>query len=200
MFTAEYFTLRGRPLKECGRPIAPVRRGEWASEYNDFVANYTSAPVALTNRIIPPYCASETHGAGVFDGVVRLIAQLKCRSILDLGCGSGELLLRLRDAQPGAILLGASICLGEVAYARERGLHGVMPIDMREIADYYEANSLDCVVAHCCLQFVPEEDRGGLQQAVHHVLKGGGHFLVVDYKGKQGTGLASIHELSLIHI
>ncbi len=88
--------------------------------------------------------------------------------------------------------MGCTICLGEVAYARKQGFE-VMPIDMREIEYYYEENSLDCIVAHCCLQFIALEERTKLQESVHKILKPERYFIVVDYKFNQHTGLGQVN-------
>lgn len=189
MITTEKFNeLLKVDLDNLKIQIKPVARGHLASEYNDFITDYSAAPVSLTNRKIDPHITSQTHGRNVFSGVLKVISLLKRNnSILDLGCGAGELLLSLKDKPRD--LYGVTIHVGEVKFARKFGLPNVIPADMRDIDKYFNANSLDIIVAHHCFQFIPMEDRHELCKKILKILRPGGCFIFVDYKGEQSSSL-----------
>ncbi len=56
--------------------------------------------------------------------VARILAKGAAHSILDIGCGAGELSLRLADAKPGARVLGVDISPELVAVAKSRAIDG----------------------------------------------------------------------------
>ncbi len=191
-----YNDLKSTPLDLCKRSILPVSRGELANEYGDAIQDYSTEKSPLTNRLIQPYITSETHGENVFDGLVNSvnIDVPYDSNVLDLGCGAGEFLSKLNH--PKTNLYGVTIHLGEVKYARENyGLENVCPIDMREIANYFEDGFFSCIVAHCCLHFITPEERTTLINGpVYNLLDYFGLLYVVDYKGNPTTGVQGVSD------
>jgi ubiquinone/menaquinone biosynthesis C-methylase UbiE len=58
------------------------------------------------------------------DAVLRRLAPLRPRRVLDLGCGTGILATRLRGALPGAAVVGCDFSRGMLARAAARGPGG----------------------------------------------------------------------------
>jgi SAM-dependent methyltransferase len=56
--------------------------------------------------------------------VSRILAKGAAHSILDIGCGAGELSFRLADAKPGARVLGVDISPDLIAAAQSRAIDG----------------------------------------------------------------------------
>ena len=170
--------------------IKPVYRGAFANEYGDYIMDYSKEKSPLTNRLIKPYVTSETHGQNVFDELIEFINKLDVLSVLDLGCGAGELLSKL--SQP--IKYGTTIHVGEVEYAKSvYGLQFVLPLDMRNIDTYFSPKSFELVIAHCSLHFISPEERTDLvNNKIHKILGAGGHLIIVNYKGNKETDVENI--------
>ena len=188
--TSKYKSLVSEPFKKAA--IKPLREGELASEYNAWIADYSKEKLAVTDRLISPYHASETHGSDIYKEYRKLLKILKPKSILDLGCGAGELLNISKEVLPEADLFGVTIHYGEVLEAREKYNLEIAPADMRDIDAYFNKDSLGLVVAHASFQYIVEGDRLEVVKKVQQILKKGGYFLMVDYRGqKEASGLNS---------
>lgn len=189
-----YIDLKNTPLDKCIKVIAPVSRGHLANEYGDAIQDYSTEKSPLTNRLINPYITSETHGTKVFDWLVDSINRNVPHgsNVLDLGCGAGEFLSKLYYH----CRYGITIHLGEVKYAREvYELSDVCPIDMREVANYFENQFFSCIVAHCCLHFITSEERTSLVNGpIYDLLKPNGLLYIIDYKGDVLTGVTGVSD------
>lgn len=188
--TPLYQNLKMTPLDQCSRVIKNISRGPFANEYGDRIEDYSKVKSPLTNRLIKPYVTSETHGVGVFDWLVAYINNNfpYASSLLDIGCGAGELLSYLKDRYT---VYGTTIHLGEVEYGRNvYRLADICPIDMRELNLYFKKESFDCIIAHCCLHFIIPCERSYLVNTqLYDLLSDGGKLIIVDYKGNMNTGV-----------
>jgi SAM-dependent methyltransferase len=171
-------------LDSYSEEISPLRAGELASEYNKYIGDYSANNLAVTNRKILPYLASETHGPNCYNSLLDYLEDRKHKSFLDLGCGSGELLSKIENRSPVCIdLYGCSIHTGEVKYAREVfGLANIIPGDMRNASTIFGNYRFDCILLHCVLQFINEEERIELLLSLSKILNKDGEIIVVDYK------------------
>lgn len=169
--------LANKSSESCIKEISPISRGEFANEYADRIDFFDKNKISLSNRLIPPYITTETHGKDVFKDLYKLVEDLKSKSVLDLGCGAGEFL----NGLPIENKYGCTIHLGERDYAKDiYGLKYVLPLDMREIELAFKQNSLDLIIAHCCLHFLVKEDRFKVLKSALNLLNVGGYFAVID--------------------
>jgi ubiquinone/menaquinone biosynthesis C-methylase UbiE len=119
--------------------------------------------------------------------VDRLIDYLprKSTSVLELGCGTGNLSLRLVRSLPGAALtlVDASPEMLEVSRSRIDGATSSRRQRREFVASRFEdldfpANSFDLVVSSISLHHV--EDKRTLYERVHSILRPGGRFCFAD--------------------
>ena len=69
---------------------------EWR-EYNSVIGDYGGEIISVNNRIVPPYLGSSNHGGKFYDDVIGIVNQLHPKSVIDLGCGAGELLSKIKS-------------------------------------------------------------------------------------------------------
>lgn len=163
------------------KPLNP----NWV-EYNNLVVDYSEDMCAVTNRLIPPYCTTNNHGPDFYSGIVSLVKDFTPESIIDLGCGAGELLSKL-DCKDK---YGLTIHVGEVKYARDKfGLSKVIPADMRDIDKYFDFNSIDMIIAFWSFNYLRPNERLALTSKIYNILKPSGCFVHVDEYGHPLTEL-----------
>lgn len=120
----------------------------------------------------------------VHERVVRELASLlrgpASPVVLDAGCGTGRLLVRLRDAFPAATLVGVDAAAGMIEVAsRKPSLQGV-----RLVAGGVEALPLEdaaCDVVVSTVSFHHWHDQAAGLREVARVLRPGGRVLLVDF-------------------
>ena len=130
--------------------------------------------------------AYERNGAfvhGLAGGVLEWLNAQMGEYILDLGCGDGQLSLRL--AATGAHVLGVDASPEMIAAARERGIEAEQA--HAENLPFHDA-TFDAVFSNAVLHWVRDQD--AMLAQVHRVLKPGGRF--VAEMGGHGN-IAAIH-------
>ncbi len=115
---------------------------------------------------------------GLAGGVLEWLAAKPGESILDLGCGDGQLTNRV--AETGAKVVGVDASPTMIAAARERGIEAVMA--GAEALPFGEA-IFDAVFSNAALHWMREQD--AMMAEVRRVLKKGGRF--VAEMGGQGN-------------
>jgi SAM-dependent methyltransferase len=195
-----YFDLLNSDLQNYKKVIRPLKTDHPLSrEFGPWIANYEKENLAITDRFIPPYITSHTHGRAIYAGLKTFIDDIKPKSVLDLGCATGELLYEIKKIDNSIKLYGCTIHVGEVFLCEELYGINIIPADMREIDQYFNADSLDLIIAHCSLHFLKEEDRIEVAQKSRDLLVKNRHFFVVNYKRIGETGLnANIEGLELV--
>lgn len=189
-------------LDNYSEEILPLRSGELASEYNNLITDYSENILSVTNRIIKPYLSTETHGINCYDRLLNYLKTINFNNILDLGCGSGELLNQINIKNKISIenIHGLSIHVGEVKYSREKfNLKNVIPGDMRDTHIIYENMKFDVVLLHCCLQFINESERINLFKNIYNNLNINGQILLVSYKNNKNSELNDNTEINKLY-
>ncbi|MBI4518090.1 MAG: class I SAM-dependent methyltransferase [Deltaproteobacteria bacterium] len=110
------------------------------------------------------------------------VAGLSSPRVLELGCGTGNLTLALR--QRGATVLGIDHNPEMLAVAQQKlGTDGA--VELREmaaveIADRLPAGGFDVVAAALLFSELPADERRYLLRAVHRLLRPGGRLVIAD--------------------
>jgi ubiquinone/menaquinone biosynthesis C-methylase UbiE len=135
--------------------------------------------------------------------VVPLLRGVTAPRVVDVGCGTGRLLARLRAALPSASLMGVDAADGMIAVAREKpSLQGV-DFEVASAAAL-PAEDASCDVVVSTVSFHHWEDQSAGLREVARVLRPGGRLVLVDlfvrgplaslvrrFGGHHGVGLRS---------
>lgn len=116
------------------------------------------------------------------------------QSVLDVGCGTGNLAFAVLRAVPGAVVTGHDPDAGALRMAaRKAGRRGVRLSLVQGYADRLlpEDGSVDHVVSSLALHHVDDAGREGFGREAHRVLRPGGRVTIVDFGAPDhghGTG------------
>jgi ubiquinone/menaquinone biosynthesis C-methylase UbiE len=180
MITEKYKTRISMDLTNFSEKTGPLSTYK-GGEYGKGVVDYHKVK-SVANRFVPAYKTSDTHGMDIYKGVPTVMEYLKPESILDLGCGIGEMLVMMGREDPHAKLFGCTLHVGEVLVAKERYNLPLLAADMRVMDEYFMPNTLDLVVAHASMHFLDEKEQQKCADSVRKIIKDDGHFLVIHYK------------------
>lgn len=119
-------------------------------------------------------------------GLIDLLDPRPGDRILDLGCGDGELTLRL--AARGCTVIGVDRSEAFVAAARRRGVHAQVADARRLAAAGWAAGSFDGVFSNAVLHWIREP--AAVLAGVRRLLRTGGRF-VAEFGG--AGNIATVH-------
>lgn len=96
----------------------------------------------------------DERGRPFFDLVGRIKAR-EPASVVDLGCGSGELTATLAERWPGAVVHGVDSSPDMLAAARHHAIPGRLSFACCDLRDWAPERPVDVLVANAVLQWVP---------------------------------------------
>ena len=123
--------------------------------------------------------------------IIELLAPLPGESILDLGCGDGQLSALV--AKRGAGVVGLDISETAVAAARKRGIDARV-MDARYL-DF--APSFDAVFSHASIHWMCDADR--VFAGAWHALKSGGRFVAETGAHRNCAAIHTAMVAALLH-
>jgi len=137
----------------------------------------------------------------------RLLDQAALRPgqrVLEIGCGTGNLLLAAKRTQPAAVVVGLDPDLTVLARAQRRARRRGLAVQLdRGYADElpYADDSVDVVLSSFMLHHVPADQREPAMREVLRVLRPGGALHLVDVSGEDGAahGRGHRHRLTGEH-
>jgi ubiquinone/menaquinone biosynthesis C-methylase UbiE len=116
-----------------------------------------------------------------------LVKQAACRAgdrVLEIGCGTGSLLLAVKKAQPGAEVVGLDPDPAALAIARRKAVRAGVAVQLDQgFADAlpYPDASFDRVLSSFMYHHLSREVKAKTLREVRRVLKPGGRFHMADF-------------------
>jgi ubiquinone/menaquinone biosynthesis C-methylase UbiE len=126
----------------------------------------------------------------------RLVAQVVAgepRAVLEIGCGTGSLTVRLAQALPACSVVGLDPDLD--ALARARAKDSIMRIDWREgnaVELPLPEHSCDRVVASLVLHHLTTAEKCAALAEAHRVLRPGGRLHIADWGAPQDALMKTV--------
>jgi ubiquinone/menaquinone biosynthesis C-methylase UbiE len=150
----------------------------------------TYLPAAGRDRFLPLYDLM-TKLMGADQARRGLLDQAQIRPghrILDIGCGTGSLLIQLKRLYPGTDVVGLDPDAKALARARRKAARAAVSIQLdRGFGDElpYPDGSFDRVLSSLMFHHVPTDEKGKTVRAIRRVLKTGGEFHMLDFEGPE---------------
>lgn len=126
----------------------------------------------------------------VHDAIMRELARHDCRRVLDIGCGTGQLAVRIARELPGASVTGCDFSRGMLARAAARdgrvpwvqGDAGCLP---------FRERAFDAVVSTEAFHWFPDQDRACAE--LHRALLPGGHVMLALVSAPSHAVASALH-------
>jgi ubiquinone/menaquinone biosynthesis C-methylase UbiE len=141
---------------------------------------------AMGKRWLLPLYDPFTRFAGVAAVHGALLARAEVGPgdrVLDIGCGTGSLLVTLGRKEPDAVLTGLDPDPAALGRARRKAARAGVQVSLdRGFADElpYPDASLDRVLSSMMLHHLDRADRARALTEAHRVLRPGGRFVLID--------------------
>jgi SAM-dependent methyltransferase len=137
-----------------------------------------------------------------FETIIRLIreTQYSISTILDLGCGTGSLMLSVLEAFPKAEIIGIDfdptiLWLAEARLVDFTNRSHVILTDLRDISWMKSVKSpLDAVVSATALHWFSPVQLAELYQQIAQIMRSGGIFLNADHVGSDSLKIQQAWE------
>jgi ubiquinone/menaquinone biosynthesis C-methylase UbiE len=130
------------------------------------------------------------------DAVLSRLVGVDATNVLDVGCGTGQLTLRLADHFPNATITGADYSIGMLteAHSRVASRANLLRADGQRLP--LRSSSMDVVV--CTESFHWYQNQEQAVQGFGEVLRPGGRLLIGSIAMVTGVGDAAVAQLSKV--
>jgi len=117
---------------------------------------------------VPEYERFRDERSRPFFDLVERIPPGERKSVVDLGCGTGELTQSLCKRFAGAVVLGVDNSPEMLAAARARAIPGRLQFEAGDAGRFRPSSPVEIIVSNAALQWLPDHERliAGLAAAV----------------------------------
>jgi ubiquinone/menaquinone biosynthesis C-methylase UbiE len=158
----------------------------------------TYLPAAGRDSLLPLYDLT-TRLMGADQARIGLLDRAQIRPghrVLDIGCGTGSLLIQLKRLYPETDAVGIDPDPRALARARRKGARAAVSFHLDQgFGDElpYPESSFDRVLSSLMFHHIPTDEKVKTVRAIRRVLKPGGEFYMLDFEGpeKGAHGLLS---------
>ncbi len=122
-------------------------------------------------------------------GMIASLGDMSGRSVLDVGCGTGTLVIMLKRAYPEADITGLDGDPQILEIARAKAAEAGLDIRFSEAMSYdmpYPDGSFDFVVTSLMLHHLDRNAKERTMVEMHRVLKPGGELVGLDFAAPRG--------------
>ena len=160
---------------------------------------------AMGRATLLPFYDPFTRLLGVRDAHWRLVAQAGIEpdaTVVEIGCGTGNLLLLAARAVPSATLIGLDPDPGALALAGRKARRAGVTLRLdRGYADRppYPDGSVDRVLSAFMLHHLPSDQQQAALREVHRVLAPGGRLHLLDIDGSPPSRPGRLLRLGHVH-
>jgi ubiquinone/menaquinone biosynthesis C-methylase UbiE len=148
---------------------------------------YPILPAAGFNWLTPFYdffCTVFGLGRRFQQDVLTRLELVGNERLLDIGCGTGQLLAKVRRRYPDVTAVGVDADPAVLRIAQHRLAHFTNPVDLRTAraeALPLEDDSFDVAVSTLTFHHLPTEAKQAALREAHRVLRPSGRLLLVDF-------------------
>lgn len=164
---------------------------------------------AMINPAFLPFYDRFGKLAGIGDSYWQLVAQAAIEpgaTVLEIGCGTGNVLVLAKRAVPGATVIGTDPDGEALALARRKAERAGLALQLDEAYAQslpYADGTVDRVLSSLMLHHLPEDEKVGALREVRRVLAPGGslHLMDLDHDPRESGGafalVSGLHGLLL---
>ncbi|MBM3461233.1 MAG: methyltransferase domain-containing protein [Armatimonadetes bacterium] len=139
------------------------------------------------------------HSARESDKVlIEMVREAGGRSVLDIGCSTGNFLLHLKNGIPGLALTGGDLVPAILEEARQRPELAGIGFEEMDIFKLAAREAYDVVVANAVVHMFTHDQLAVAYRSIHDVLRPGGWYMAFDLLHEFEQDLA-IMETSKTH-
>ncbi|MDI9570904.1 MAG: methyltransferase domain-containing protein [Pseudomonadota bacterium] len=174
-----------------GRLLTPEEGDATATFISSLDGGDVELIVPLRNRALPVRWESfedsreyPLYAAHIHPRILSALSGLPFRRLLDVGCGSGNLLAAIRRDHPEAHYAGVDISPDNVEAAREKGFDDIRQGRGEDVATMYAPEPLFDVIVFCGVlnrQIMDGHTARKILKRSLTRLEGGGHVIITGY-------------------
>ena len=141
------------------------------------------------------------YGKAEREMVINLLDLRKGETLLDIGCGTGTLLILAKKKYPNVAMTGIDIDEKVLGIARKKSQSEKVTIDYIETSSAqlpFTNASFDVIVSSLVFHHLPTEVKKQTLKEIYRVLKSEGRFLLADFGKKEGFILTIIDFLTKV--
>jgi len=140
------------------------------------------------------YLKFESERFAPFDDLMQLVERRNGLSVIDLGCGTGELTLRLADSLPGSSVLGIDNSAEMLDKAKAHAETALSPVEFRLLPIEDLSGNWDLIFSNAAIHWV--EDHPTLLDKLFGMLDPGGQLAIQIPSGVRNKAQLAVMDIA----